>query len=68
MSDEERDIQLVRAEETSEFVAARPRAEEIYRELMARKKAGNSEKGDATRLRAAREILRRSGGMPKLTE
>jgi hypothetical protein len=46
------------------LLALRPQALVAYRELMARKRSGAPLKGDATRLKAARVLLRRSGGIP----
>lgn len=48
------------------LLAARPQALVTYRELMIRKRGGESLKGDASRLRAARTLLRRSGGIPRV--
>jgi len=67
MSDEEREEAAMDRTVTHLIAEARPDAEAIYRELMARKKMGQAQKGDATRLKAAREILRRSGGIPRKT-
>ena len=46
------------------LLALRPQALVAYRELMARKRIGEPLKGDASRLKAARVLLRRSGGIP----
>ena len=48
------------------LLALRPQALVAYRELMARKRIGEPLKGDASRLKAARVLLRRSGGIPHL--
>jgi hypothetical protein len=48
------------------LLAARPQALVAYRELMIRKRDGEPIKGDATRLKAARAVLRRSGGIPRV--
>jgi hypothetical protein len=48
------------------LLALRPQALVVYRELMARKRSGEPLKGDAPRLKAARVLLRRSGGIPHL--
>jgi tRNA A37 N6-isopentenylltransferase MiaA len=46
-------------------LAARPKALATYLQLMDRKNQGKAQKDDAARLRAAREILKRSGGIPR---
>lgn len=46
------------------LLAARPQALVDYRELMIRKRGGEPLKGDASRLKAARTLLRLSGGIP----
>ena len=48
------------------LLAVRPQALVAYRELMLRKRGGEPLKGDAARLKSARAILRRSGGLPHL--
>ena len=48
------------------MLAARPQAIATYRELMLRKRQGESEQGDALRLREARTILQSSGGLPSV--
>jgi hypothetical protein len=48
------------------LLAARPQALVAYRELMIRKRRGEPLKGDASRLKAARTLLRRSGGIPRV--
>ena len=48
------------------LLAARPQALVAYRELMIRRRGGDHRHGDATRLKAARAILRRSGGIPRV--
>ncbi len=48
------------------LLALRPHAIVTYRELMIRKRGGTPLKGDASRLKAARSLLRRSGGIPRV--
>ena len=49
-------------------LAARPKALATYLQLMDRKNQGKAQQGDPARLRAAREILKRSGGIPRSEE
>jgi hypothetical protein len=49
---------------TADLAAQRPEALETYRLLLARKKLAKTEPGQAARMKAAREILVRSGGIP----
>jgi hypothetical protein len=49
---------------TADLAAQRPAALETYRALLARKKVGKTEPGQTARMKAAREILVRSGGIP----
>lgn len=53
-----------RAEAQADLVARRPEAEKTFRELTANKKVGKSVKGQAARLKDAREVLIRTGGIP----
>lgn len=48
------------------LLAACPQAVVAYRELMLRKRSGEPQKGDAARLKMARALLRRSGGIPRV--
>jgi hypothetical protein len=48
------------------LLAARQQALVAYRELMIRKRGGEPLKGDASRLKAARTLLRRSGAIPRV--
>ena len=53
-----------RAEAQAELVAKRPEAEKTFRQINALKRVGKMEKGQAARLKAAREVLIRTGGLP----
>lgn len=54
-----------RARMIERSLALRPEAIAAYREMMARTKAGQMQKADARRLTTARDILLRTGGIPK---
>jgi hypothetical protein len=49
---------------TADLAAQRPEALKTYRLLLARKKLAQTEPGQTARMKAAREILVRSGGIP----
>jgi hypothetical protein len=53
-----------RAKAQADLVARRPEAETTFRELTANKKVGRSVKDQAARLKDAREVLIRTGGIP----
>ena len=48
----------------ADLAAQRPEALETYRVLLARKKLAKTAPGQAAQMKAAREILVRSGGIP----
>lgn len=58
------DLNASGVEATTNLAALRPEAIETYRILLARKKLAKTEPGQAARMKAAREILVRTGGIP----
>jgi hypothetical protein len=60
----QRDTSTAGIAATAELAAQRPAALETYRLLRARKKLAKTEPGQTARMKAAREILVRSGGIP----
>ncbi len=58
------DTSDARTEAQADLVAKRPDAEKTFREITALKRVGKTEKGQAARLKAAREVLIRTGGLP----
>jgi len=58
------DLSSAGIEATTDLAAQRPAALETYRLLLARKKLAKTEPGQAARMKAAREILVRTGGIP----
>ncbi len=58
------DLSTAAVEAAADLAALRPEALETYRILLARKKLAKTEPGQAARMKAAREILVRSGGIP----
>lgn len=58
------DLSPTAVEAATNLAAMRPEALETYRVLLARKKLAKTEPGQAARMKAAREILVRTGGIP----
>ncbi|HEY8601914.1 MAG TPA: hypothetical protein VIL85_26035 [Thermomicrobiales bacterium] len=59
-----RDTSPAATEAIADLAAQRPAALATYRLLLARKKLAKTEPGQTARMKAAREILVRSGGIP----